>query len=231
MRPARGSYPCGRDGCDYIAKSPGQLGGHRTTHHLNADEHERRRGGLSPLHRIGPLPDMSQATDEEGVAIGLPIRAVMQEHMHSPEMPGDCLRACVAAILGLERDQVPHFARYGLDDPEPDHGGWWFALVGFCALLEPAYEIRQVEPDEVPAPSSSRADLFGMYLAIGPSPRGRVSHVVVARGGQTIWDPHPSRAGIGEPTDAFVITQRDSASTRDPDREPAKLSDFGGHLR
>lgn len=33
MRPARGSYPCGRDGCDFVAISPGQLGGHRTTHH------------------------------------------------------------------------------------------------------------------------------------------------------------------------------------------------------
>lgn len=198
---------------------------------LTTEERLRRRGGWSPLDRIGPLPDMSQATDEDGVAIGLPIRAVMQEHLHSPAMPGDCLRACVAAILGLEREHVPHFARYGLDDPEPDHGGWWFALVGFCALLEPSYGVRQVEPeDDLPVPSSRRADLFGMYLAVGKSPRGGVSHVVVARGGQTIWDPHPSRAGLdGDLTAAFIITQRDSAPPRVDDRESANSVHSGSN--
>jgi len=193
-------------------------------------ERLRRRGGWSPLDRLDALHDMSQALDEDGVAIGLPIRAVMQEHEHSPEMPGDCLRACVAAILGLERDDVPHFARYGLDDPEPDHGGWWFALVGFCDLLDPSYRVQEVEPDDLPAPSSSRADLFGMYLAGGKSPRGGVSHVVVARGGQTIWDPHPSRAGIdGEPTYAFVLTQRESAPPRDDERDGAKARHSGSY--
>lgn len=37
MRPARGEYPCGRNGCTYVAMSPGQLGGHRTTHHARKD--------------------------------------------------------------------------------------------------------------------------------------------------------------------------------------------------
>lgn len=156
------------------------------------------------------LVDYSQGR-YDGDDIGLPLAAVTQQYLSRDNdgVPGDCHRAATASILGMAVEDVPHFARYGLDDEPPDKHGWWWAFVGFCATLEPPYDVLVV--DEPPAPSESYDDLFGCYLATGKSPRGDWNHVVVCRGGQVIWDPHPSRAGIvGDPIDLNYLVRRSS---------------------
>lgn len=113
---------------------------------------------------------------------------------------GDCKRAAVASIFGFDASDVPHFAVYGYGMEEPTRLGWWYAVVGWCQTLEPAYDLIETKGAKHPAPSLNIEDLYGCYLISGKSPRGDWNHCVVGRGGEVIWDPHPSRDGIkGEP--------------------------------
>ena len=176
----------------------------------------RRRFGLpercTPNRQRGTglMAVRMQEAQHEGQALGLPLAAVTQQVTTKDDGKGgvgDCMRACVASLLGLSVDDVPHFARYGLNDEPPDKHGWWWAFIGFCDTLEPSHEV--LVPDEPPPPSDDIADLFGMYLATGKSPRGDWNHVVICRGGEVIWDPHPDRLGIdGEPIEINVVRRR-----------------------
>lgn len=135
---------------------------------------------------------------------------------------GDCLRACICSLFNIEVEHVPHFARYGFDDPKEvaDHHGWWWALVGFVDTLEPSYATLTLKPEEAPEPSESVDDLFGCYMASGKSPRGDWQHCVVGRGGEIIWDPHPSRAGLDGPvTEITYFKRRDVVFGRTRDGE------------
>lgn len=96
---------------------------------------------------------------------------------------GDCLRACVATVLGLPPREVPHFVQY-VDHPAgTDPMLWWWAVVGFCH-----HHGWEITYDDL-----SGRD--GWSLANGPSPRGH-QHVVVAYDGEVVFDPHPSRHGL-----------------------------------
>lgn len=111
-------------------------------------------------------------------------------------VPGDCLRAAVATLLDLPYDQVPHFALYGYT--------WWDQLrrwartrgLDFGCL--PADHARRVLADQPGA----------LLIARGPSPRRtRGGHVVVADTAlRTVWDPHPSRAGLLAVDEVYVVT-------------------------
>ena len=45
-----------------------------------------------------------------------------QKYEHTPEngVYGDCWRTCVAYILGLPRDEVPHYPEHGVDPYDTD---------------------------------------------------------------------------------------------------------------
>lgn len=110
---------------------------------------------------------------------------------------GDCFRCCVATLLDLPRDQVPHFAG------GPDGSAMWIIRTQeFLAPLGLFYV--QVTDFVWPWVRGFAAPLV---IAGGVSPRGvKGGHAIVAqvtRNGWTmIHDPHPSRAGIvGDPED------------------------------
>lgn len=121
-----------------------------------------------------------------------------------PDAPvlGDCWRACIASVLDLPRDEVPHFIE------QARHEGDWvqntlsflrgYGLVGeFFDGPPPAYE--------------------GYAIATGKSPRGDWLHAVVVKLSPAeddlvqVWlahDPHPSRTFLAEPaTEYFVIRE------------------------
>jgi hypothetical protein len=108
------------------------------------------------------------------------------------EEKGNCTEASVASILGLRLEDVPDFRANGVDQ-------FWssfrkfFQSRGFEAVLMPGNF----------APET-------LYLASGISPRG-VHHMVVMRDGALVHDPHPSKAGIGDPTDVWLIVPDDPA--------------------
>lgn len=105
---------------------------------------------------------------------------VTQNKLHDPSkrVKGGCFQACLASILELPLDDVPHFVEF--DD-------WlyrlqlWLADRGLVFLYDipPAY-----------------ANYWGYHLIGGPSPRGNFRHCVVGKAGEMIWDPHPDRTGL-----------------------------------
>lgn len=102
-------------------------------------------------------------------------------------LPGNCLQAAVASLVGHDLEAVPHFALY------PD---WFDRLVQYGRPLGYSLELR--------SPHSGSAPLFG--LLFGPSPRG-VTHAVAVEG-DVIWDPHPSRDGLTSVSEYVAWVQR-----------------------
>lgn len=91
--------------------------------------------------------------------------------------PGNCFSACVASVLELPLEIMPHFMRA----PE-----WLEALSVFCAEKN---IILDFGTDLTSAPRDKH------YILNGRGPRG-IGHSVVALNGQIVHDPHPSRAGL-----------------------------------
>lgn len=101
-----------------------------------------------------------------------------------PNSYGDCLRACVASVLDLSWEDVPHFVQ---DNPSPHTAiarlrHWLTAhnLAPFTMQLpgEPLDEVLsymgQMNPSSV-------------YLLFGGTDDG--DHVVVCKGGRIEWNP------------------------------------------
>jgi len=114
-----------------------------------------------------------------------------QEFTHQPEIGqyGDCQRAVIASLLDLPISEVPHFNAIAKEDPHI----FWDLLQGFCKMHGYAY---------LTVPARAGVAFYGMdedvYHEIsGPSPRGNgITHAVVGKGGEIVFDPHPSRAGL-----------------------------------
>lgn len=121
-----------------------------------------------------------------------------QEFLHEPEkgVLGDCLRACVASVLEVDRAEVPHFVALGVGDTDDEGLEWWFELQNWLSTreLECWYLAKEeFEPELVSFAS------YGELLVSGKTVRGggKVSHVCVAEpDGSVLHDPHPSRAGL-----------------------------------
>lgn len=120
-----------------------------------------------------------------------------QEFTHQPEAGqfGDCQRAVIASLLDLPIAEVPHFNGMAKGDPNI----FWDLLQAFCKLHGYVY---------LTIPARCGAAFYGLdddihHEISGPSPRGTgVFHAVVGKGGQIVFDPHPSRAGLaGDPAE------------------------------
>lgn len=98
---------------------------------------------------------------------------------------GNCLQAAVASLLDLHLDDVPHFA---------EHDDWMQRMVAWAKARGWTVYDRQ--------PNVSVA----MGVAYGPSERG-VTHAVVVRNGEPVWDPHPSRAGLAKSYGTYEFTR------------------------
>lgn len=117
----------------------------------------------------------AQAPREDGVT---------QTILHDPELAergvfGNCLQACVATVFHLPIEAVPHFVAFE----------WWPQAMTLWAYGR-GLRVCGMTTDAIPGGPLGRS-----YIVGGTSPRG-VSHVVVARNGEVVWDPHPSRDGL-----------------------------------
>ena len=122
-----------------------------------------------------------------------------------PTRQGNCLSACVASLLHLRLDQVPHFAEYEPDTPN----AWWALLVGFMAG-------RGLAPTELDDPGD--AEPGEVVFVAGPSPRGPFWHQVLYRDGVLWHDPHPSRDGLVAVTE--VLAWRPVRFDHEPTAQP-----------
>jgi len=110
---------------------------------------------------------------------------------------GNCFAAAIASMLDLPITEVPNVETlFGVDD-------WlwsevmdkWLKARGKELVKAPQYGVFHYEGEK-----AFREDLRNdYYFASGKSPRG-VSHICIFRGGDLVWDPHPTHEGI---TDIF----------------------------
>jgi hypothetical protein len=128
------------------------------------------------------------------------MKKIDQEFIHDPEngVIGDCMRACIASVFELNREDVPHFGAMPDETWLKDYVRWLhkhgWAIFTRHAVTDTHPEIQE---DENP-----------YYFAIGRTPRDpEVTHMVVCRDGKVVHDPHPSRAGL-QSIEAFEIIFR-----------------------
>jgi hypothetical protein len=95
---------------------------------------------------------------------------------------GDCYRACLASILELALEDVPHVCL---------HADWRERTVAFLRPFGLGLLTVNVFPEDYPR------ELFpdAWHVMAGPGQRG-VRHAVVGRRAIMLHDPHPSGAGL-----------------------------------
>jgi hypothetical protein len=126
------------------------------------------------------------------------VRRVTQTKVGWPD--GNCVRASYASLLGVDLDLVPDFSPAALrGDNQRAAERAWLRDLGYDLVVVPEGGARpDVSPDT-------------LHLVSGLSPRG-FGHCCVGRGGQVVWDPHPSRAGLVEVWHrAFLVPHLDPA--------------------
>lgn len=116
-------------------------------------------------------------------------------------LPGNCIQACVASLLNLTLDEVPHFAVYT---------DWFGAMRRWARERDGDFTYF---PFPVPEEYAETWEIWADWgrannahvILSGPSPRGPFWHVVVGNvDREVVHDPHPSRAGLVEVRDAIV---------------------------
>lgn len=123
---------------------------------------------------------------------------------------GDCWRCCVAAVLGLPAEEVPHFVMTA--DGKHNHNDdadtqRWLNGRGLQMCLVSSYGGREAlrypcwheDVEKFPPP---------VVIAVGPTVRSKSRghyHAVVMRGNELLYDPHPSEAGITAVVEQYLI--------------------------
>ncbi len=128
-----------------------------------------------------------------------------QKFKHDPDNDvwGDCFRTCIASLLDLDANIVPHFAHgcntteewekcYQQTDEWLKERGLYFVQIPLTGDLETILEMM----------NNSNPTLN--FLICGESKNG-TNHNVVCRGGEIVCDPSLDDSGIVGPTDEGVI--------------------------
>ena len=103
--------------------------------------------------------------------------------MEDNNLPGDCLRACLASVLDLDKALVPHFMASGstwFDDMLT-----WLHPMGLTCLCLPLG--LPIYNSALWSMLGDAIVIAGVYIAGDESRR----HAVVAQAGQVIHDPIP----------------------------------------
>ncbi len=112
---------------------------------------------------------------------------------------GNCFQACIASIMELPIDAVPHFFR----EARPGKDCWtlkqWREVMRFADSRN--HQACWLDPDlEADKPWIKRLKESGLfYVAFGMSPRGPFGHCVVMRGSGFVYDPAGDMFINGDP--------------------------------
>ena len=108
---------------------------------------------------------------------------------------GNCFDACLASVLEVPLDTLPHF-----------HGEGWYDVYE-AWLQSRGFELDRMPSEPIPP---------GYQLAVVESPRGAFLHSVVMLDGVLVWDPSPDRhMGIGEIVGWDILTPSASSTGAD----------------
>ena len=140
---------------------------------------------------------------------------VEQRQLYVPDVSvGDCWKCCIASILELDYDDVPHF--YELEARGEIESGW-NATQDFLrerGLAMATFALWGAKSPRLQFGTRRIGYHFtapGHWIAGVESPRktpegDHLSHVVVMRGSYLVWDPHPARdEGHNGFTEAFLL--------------------------
>lgn len=122
-----------------------------------------------------------------------------------PKRKGNCVAACVATLLGVPLNEVPHFIEFGIaygdaeEDKVSNSNAWWAMLLGY--LAGKGYWVTELE-------ALADAEQGETLLVAGMSPRG-VLHQVLYRDGDLWHDPHPSRDGVLDVREVLAVRPLD----------------------
>lgn len=143
---------------------------------------------------------------------------------------GDCWRTCIAMLLDLPVEEVPHFVdlHYDADavttDRWPEFEGIEVEVPAYAAATQVWLRERGLALHSYDGPPGNYT---GFAIATGPSPRGDFSHAIIVytvamepqdtRGDGILrpipdeWrpaaDPHPSNDYLAGPPTEFAIVQ------------------------
>jgi hypothetical protein len=146
------------------------------------------------------------------------VTPVEQREMADPEngVTGDCWKCCIASVLDLPYEDVPHFVA---DEIEGRSDSWWNASQAF--LRERGYVLASfaLHGSDTPLLRFGNEEprwhftAPGHWIAGVKSPRfmedGEAGgHVVVMSGSSVVYDPHPQRdLGHLGFTDAYLLVR------------------------
>jgi len=123
------------------------------------------------------------------------IERQVQAILHDPSDGrwGDCNRTCLAMMLGLDRDEVPHENRELTSGEQDTLVRGWLAQRGLgLAVVAYNNDLDWVkEAMRVWNPGTA-------YMLSGRSPRG-TQHIVVMTPEGEMLDPHPDNSGLVGP--------------------------------
>lgn len=110
---------------------------------------------------------------------------VEQRIPHDPMngMYGDCMRACVASILDLEIEEVPHFYASGDQDTFDDE---LYAFLKSKGLAELNIKWRDMFKEQY-----IFRGVTGIYHIITGRTKDGAWHAVVGMDGEVVFDPDP----------------------------------------
>lgn len=116
---------------------------------------------------------------------------------------GNCWQTCIACILELDPETLPPQKEYDKvstnEKGETVYGPMY--NVALRAYLRKHHNLTYIEP-HVPEEALQILKVEGYHMITGKTVRSDaqngVRHVVVAKDGKMVWDPHPSRAGLSE---------------------------------
>lgn len=111
-------------------------------------------------------------------------------HRPAEGIYGDCYRTAIACILDLSPDEVPHQHKEQIDGEQRQLMEEWLRGQNLCI----AAIIFEADP-EVVLDTMKNLNPQTIYILSGFSRTG-VNHSVVCRGGEIIWDPSLTDAGI-----------------------------------
>ena len=115
---------------------------------------------------------------------------------------GDCWRCCIAAILSLKAEEVPHFVQMSVDtESSPDSlTQIWLNARGYYIVMAENFRFY--------GPYDSEFE-FPVLIACGPTPRSKQMHehhaIVVDIYDNLLYDPHPDNTGLTAITEYYMI--------------------------
>lgn len=139
---------------------------------------------------------------------------------HDPDngIYGDCYRATLATLLGLDTEQVPHFLHDNCDALTFNtRVSDFLAQFGLVYASFNAWDIPQWE--------KGAGISIPIYHEIADdSPRfSGTGHAVVGKDGEVFHDPHPTKLGLPKVTDARTIGFLVQAAPNAKDKKIAEL--------